>query len=118
MFWDRRNRIFLVGAPLALVPAAVFLPLFTCLVLTPSQAHHDWWPTLAPGNFALPKALFQGLIFTGLVFFQMAGSVLVGFASSWGGLRYVTLLAIPTSVLLLIITAYTGMFLAVVAAHL
>ncbi len=117
MFLDRRNRIFLVGAPLALVPAVVFLPLFSYLVLTPSQAHPGWWPMLASGNFALPKLLIQGLIFTGIAFFQMAGSVLVGFASSWGGLRYVTLVTIPTSLLLLTIAAYTGMFFALFAAH-
>ena len=117
MFWDRRNHLFLVGAPLAVVPAIVFLPLLTYLVLNPSQARSGWLPMLAPWNIAFSKLLLQGLIFTGLIFFQMAGSVLVGFASSWGGLRYVTLLAIPTSLLLLAIEAYTGMFLALFAAH-
>ncbi len=117
MFWDRRNQLFLFGAPLAMVPAVVFLPLLTYLVLNPSQAHSGWLPVLAPWNIAFSKLLLQGSIFTGLIFLQMAGSVLVGFASSWGGLRYVTLLAIPTSLLLLTIAAYTGIFLALFAAH-
>ena len=113
MFWDRRDRVFLLGAPLALVPAAAFLPLFTYTMLAPSQMR----ATTQPAG-ALPGLLLQGLAFTALVFVQMAGSVLVGFASTWGGLRYVTLLAIPTFLLLLIIAAYTGMFFAVFAAHL
>ena len=115
MFWDRRDRVFLVGAPMALVPAAAFLPLFASLVLAP--LHTGPWSVLAFGKWTLPGLLLQGLSCTGLIFLQMAGSVLLGFASSWGGLRYVTLLAVPAFLLLLMIAAYTGFFFALFAAR-
>ena len=117
MFWDRRDRIFLVGAPLALVPAAAFLPLFAYLVLVPSRIDPGPISALVFGKLASQALLLQGLSFTALVFLQMVGSVLVGFASSWGGLRFVTLLAVPVFLLLLMIAAYTGIFFAVFAAR-
>jgi hypothetical protein len=117
MFWDRRDRVFLVGTPLALVPAAAFLPLFAYLVLLPPQVHAHSSSTLILGMLRSQGLLLQGLAFTGLVFLQMAGAILVGFASSWGGLRFVTLLAVPACLLLLMIAAYTGIFFAVFAAR-
>jgi hypothetical protein len=116
MFWDRRDRIFLVGAPLALVPAAAFLPLFAYLVLVPSRIDPGPISALACGKLA-QALLLQGLNFTALVFLQIVGCVLVGFASSWGGLRFVTLLAVPVFLLLLMIAAYTGIFFAAFAAR-
>lgn len=113
MFWDRRNRIFLLGAPMALLPSLAFLPLFTYLALAPSQTHAG-----SQSASYFQGLILQGLLFSTLVFLQMAGSVLVGFASSWGGLRFVALLAIPTFLLLLIVAAYTGIFFAVFVAHL
>ena len=106
MFWNRRDRIFLLGAALAFAPALTFLPLFTYLLLAPSHAHFG----------SASATVTRGLILTGLVFLQMTGSVLVGFASSWGGLRFVALLAVAASLLLLLIACYTGVFIAVFAA--
>ena len=117
MFWDRRDRIFLLGAPLALVAAAAFLPVFTFLVLAPSQAYDGLPLAVILGKLALPGLLLQVLSFAGLVFLQMAGATLLGFASSWGGLRFATLLAVPAVLLLLMIAAYTGVFFAVFAAR-
>ena len=116
MFWNRRDRIFLAGTPLALVPAAAFLPLFAYSVLIPPQIGHSPF-ALVFGQLAAQSLLLQGLSFTALIFLQLAGSVLVGFASSWGGLRFLTLLAVPVFLLLLIIAAYTGIFFAVFAAR-
>jgi len=115
MFWDRRDRIFLTGAPLALVPAAAFLPFFAYSILIPSRIGSGSTFALVFGKLASQPLLLQGLSFTALIFLQMAGSVLVGFASSWGGLRFVTLLAVPVFLLLLMIAAYTGIFFAVFA---
>ena len=103
MLWERRNRIFLLGAPLALVPAVAFLPLFAFLLLSPSS-----------GRIPLESAW----IFPGLVFLEISGIVLIGFASSRGGLRYVTLLAVAASLLLMMVAAYTGIFFGVFAAPL
>lgn len=101
MLWESRNRIFLMGAPLALVPAVAFLPLFTFLMLRASSG---------------PIHLQATWIFTGLVFLEISGIVLIGFASSWGGLRYVSLLAVAASLLLMMVAAYTGLFFGVFAA--
>lgn len=95
MFWARRDRVFLVGAPLALVPAVAFLPLFAFLMLSPLGGH---------------IGLRAAWIFPGLVFLELSGVVLIGFASSWGGLRFVTLLAAAVSALLSMIAVYTGFF--------
>ncbi len=100
MDWERRDKVFLTGAPLAMVPAAAFLPLFAYLVITPSFAHAALWPAA---------------IFSTLVFAQMLGSVLVGFAGSRGRFSYVTLLAVATVGLLMGIAAYTGFFCAAFA---
>jgi len=101
---------------MALVSAAAFLPLFAYLVLAPSQAHAGL-AGLVLEKLTVQGLLCQGLSFTALVFLQMAGSVLLGFASSWGGLRFVTILAVPAFLLLLMIAAYTGIFFAVFAAR-
>jgi hypothetical protein len=50
-----------------------------------------------------------------LVFAQVLGSVLVGFAGFRPRIGYVSLLAATTSVFLLVVAAYTGLFFAIFA---
>jgi hypothetical protein len=100
MDWERRDKVFLAGAPLAMVPAAAFLPLFAYLVIAPQLVGASPW---------------SAAMIATLVFVQMLGSVLVGFAAYRGGFSYVTLLAVATVGLLLAVAAYTGFFCAAFA---
>jgi hypothetical protein len=105
--WERRNRVFLLGAPLAVVPAVAFLPLFTYVVIGPASP-------------ATPPALlhpWSALIFSTLVLLWMFGSVLIGFAGFRRELSFVTLFAVATVVFLLVVAAYTGLFFAVFAGR-
>jgi hypothetical protein len=102
MNWDRRNQVFLLGAPLAVVPAVAFLPAFVFVFLRDPLVRalpgfHLW--------FAFPI----------LVFAQVFGSVLVGFSGFRPRIGYITLLAAATSVFLMVVAAYTGMFFAIFA---
>jgi hypothetical protein len=84
MNWDRRNQVFLLGAPLAVVPAVAFLPAFVFVFL----------------RYPIVKTL-------------------PGFQLWFAGFRprigYVSLLAAATSVFLLVVAAYTGLFFAIFA---
>jgi hypothetical protein len=108
MDWERRDKLFLAGAPLAVIPALAFLPLFTFLVIHPSL-------TLAVSS-ARPT-LWMAAFFPALVFAQMLGSVLVGFAGLRGSFSYVTFLAAATAIVLMVIAGYTGLFFAIFAGR-
>ena len=100
MNWDRRSQIFLLGAPMAVIPAVAFLPTFVFVFLKYPMS------TVLPG--------FQlWFIFTILVFAQVLGSILVGFAGFRPRFEYVTFLAAATSVFLMVVAAYTGLFFAI-----
>jgi len=102
MNWERRNQVFLLGAPLAVVPAVAFLPAFVFVFLR--------YPIVR----ALPG--FQlWFAFPLLVFAQVLGSVLVGFAGCRPRIGYVSLLAAATSMSPLVVAAYTGLFFAIFA---
>jgi hypothetical protein len=105
--WERRDRVFLLGAPLAVVPAVAFLPLFTYVVIGPAPP-------------AAPQVLFHpwsALIFSTLVLLWMFGSVLVGFTGFRREFSFVTVFAVATVVFLLVVAAYTGLFFAVFASR-
>lgn len=102
MNWERRNRVFLLGAPLALIPAVAFLPLFVFVFLR-------FFPTAAPHSAACLAIAFPVLVLA-----QTLGTVLVGFAGFRGRLGYVTFLAAATLVLLVIVQGYTGLFFGIV----
>jgi hypothetical protein len=60
MQWKRREALFFQGAPLALIPALCFLPVFAYLILTPCFPHA---PLVALAAFpALVVAEVWGLI--------------------------------------------------------
>ena len=109
MDWERRDRIFLLGAPLAVIPAVAFLPAFVFVFLRNLAA-----TSLPPGPRPGPHP-WLALVFPILVFAQVLGSVLIGYAGFRTRLGYVTLLAMATSVLLLVVAAYTGLFFAIFA---
>jgi len=101
MDWDRRDRVFQVGAPLAVVPAVAFLPLFVFVFLRSALA-------LQPLPYG--RAVALALAFPVLIFAQILGTVLVGFAGFRARIGYITLLAMATSVFLTVVAAYTGLF--------
>lgn len=102
MNWDRRNQVFLLGAPLAVIPAVAFLPAFVFVFLRYPilRTHFHLWEVLA---------------FAVLVFAQILGSVLVGFAGFSARVGYISVLAMATTVFLMVVAAYTGLFFAVFA---
>ena len=106
MDWERRDRIFLLGAPLALIPAVAFLPVFVFVFLRSALA----MTPLSPN-----RLLWLALAFPVLVFAQVLGSILVGFAGFRVRLDYVTFLAMATAVFLLIVASYTGLFFGIFA---
>ena len=99
MQWERREALFFQGAPLALIPAIVFLPALAYLVLTPRFAHA---PLVATAVFPL-----------------------LGVAEIWGIVKLVrsvqqdfdllTILAFGVFVVLAVIAIYTGFWLAALA---
>ena len=105
MHWDRPNQVFLLGAPLALIPAVAFLPAFAFIFLRSPLA-------LTP----LPAHLrYLALVFPLLVFSQVLGSILIGFAAFRPRLTHITLLTMAAAVFLFVVSTYTGLFLALAA---
>src|SRR5882724_9846172 len=103
MNWDRRDRVFLLGAPIAAIPAVAFLPLFVYVFLRLSSTNSSAHP------------LGGVLAFSILVFAEMLGLILVGFAGFQAKFGYVTFLATALSVLVGVVSAYTGLFFAIFA---
>jgi hypothetical protein len=98
-----RERAFMIGAPLAIVPALCVLPAVVFLVIIPRVAH----------------ARLIALI--GLPFCALAGSfglwklALGAVEKPWG---IFNVLSFGALLVLLVIAGYTGLFLALVAAKL
>lgn len=92
-----RERAFMVGAPLAIVPALVFLPAVVFLIIFPRVAHGR-----AIGMFVLPVCALAG----SLGLWKLAlGAV----QKPWG---IFNVLSFGALVVLLVIAGYTGLFLA------
>jgi hypothetical protein len=92
-----RERTFLVGAPLAIVPALAFLPALMFLIVFPQVAHGRM-----VGLFLLPLCAVAGSL--GLWTLAM-GAV----QKPWG---LFNLLSFSALMILVIIAGYTGFFLA------
>ena len=103
MNWDHRNRVFLLGAPIAAIPAVAFLPLFVYVFLQ------------LPSTRSPSHALVSVLAFSILAFAEMLGVILVGFAGFRAKFGYVTFLATALSVFVGVVSAYTGLFFAIFA---
>jgi hypothetical protein len=92
-----RERMFVVGAPLAVFPALVFLPTVMFLIVFPQVAHGRMI-----GLVLLPPCLFSGSV--GL--WKLAlGAV----EKPWG---IFNVLSFGALFILLVIAGYTGLFLA------
>lgn len=100
MNWRERERAFYVGAPLAIVPALCFLPAVMFLVVAPAVPHARVIAAVALPALALAGAIGLWKLAIGAV--QRPFGILN--ALSAGAL-----------LVLLIIAAYTGMFLAMAA---
>jgi len=98
-----RERAFLIGAPLAIVPALIFLPAVMFLIVFPQVAHGR-----AIGLFVLPACALAGSF--GLWKLAM-GAV----QKPWG---IFNVLSFGALLVLLAIAGYTGLFLALMTLKL
>jgi len=99
MTWRERERAFYLGAPLAIVPALGFLPAVMFLLVAPKVAHGR-----AIAGMVLPAL---GLV-SGFGLWKLAlGAVERPFG-------ILNALSVGALLVLLVIAAYTGLFLALV----
>lgn len=98
-----RERAFMIGAPLAVVPALVFLPAVTFLIVFPRVAHGR-----AIGMFVLPICALTGSF--GL--WKLATGAV---QKPWG---IFNILSFGVLMVLLVIAGYTGLFLALMTMKL
>src|SRR5271169_3127181 len=101
--WRERERAFLIGAPLAIVPALIFLPAVTFLIVFPRVTHGR-----AIGLMVLPACALTGSF--GLWKLAM-GAV----EKPWG---IFNVLSFGALLVLLVIAGYTGSFLALMTLKL
>ena len=99
----QRERAFLIGAPLAIVPALLFLTSVTFLIVFPQIAHGR-----ALGTVVVLLCALAG----GLGLWKLALGVV---QRPWG---IFNALCFGALVVLLVIAAYTGIFLALMASRL
>lgn len=97
MTWKERERAFFIGAPLAIIPALSFLPAVMFLIVSPAVAHGELIATLV-----LP--VFAGASAAGL--WKLAISAVQSPFNILNALSFGALL------ILLMISTYTGLFLA------
>jgi hypothetical protein len=95
-----RERSFIIGAPLAIIPALVFLPSITFLIVFPRVAHGR-----AIGMFTVVVCLVTGS-------FGLWKLALGAVQKPWG---IFNILNFGALLVLLVIAAYTGLFLALLA---
>src|ERR1700691_164230 len=101
--WQARERAFMIGAPLAIVPALVFLPAVTFLVVFPRVAHGR-----VIGFFALLACALVGC-------FGLWNLATGAVQKPWG---IFNVLSFGALLVLLVIAAYTGLFLALMTVKL
>ena len=97
MTLKERERAFLLGAPLAIIPALAFLPAVTLLVVFPRVAHGR-----AIGMFVVPACALAGS-------FGLWKLALGAVQTPWG---IFNVLCFGALLVMLVIAAYTGLFLA------
>ena len=103
MTWKDRERAFYLGAPLAIIPALGFLPTFVFLVVNPIIAHAWIIAAIVLPAFALVSSFGLWKLATGAV--QRPFGIL-------------NALSVGALLVLLVIAAYTGLFLAVLTLKL
>ena len=98
-----RERALMIGAPLAIVPALVFLPTVIFLIIFPRVAHGR-----AIGILSMPICLLTG----GCGLWKLATGVV---QKPWGLFNF---LNVGMLLVLVVIAAYTGLFLALLTVKL
>lgn len=101
--WKERERAFLIGAPLAIVPALGFLPAVTFLIVFPQVAHGR-----AIGIVVLPVCALVSC-------FGLWKLALGAVQKPWG---IFNVLSFGALLVLLVIAGYTGLFLALMTLKL
>lgn len=96
MTWRQRERWVYWGAPLAIMPALAFLPLFVVLVVPPRVEHAGWWAALLFP--AMAAAEFVG------IYHLARGCVARPF-------NLLTMISFGAVLVLLVIVTYTGVFM-------
>ena len=102
MDWQRRERLLVTGAPLAVVPAFAFLPAIVYLVISP-QIHHG-------------RALAI-VVFPLLVVAEALGISRLARCFLPQHFDLITFFACVTMIVLIVIAVYTGLFLAAFAGR-
>jgi hypothetical protein len=98
-----RERAFMIGAPLAIVPALVFLPAVTFLIVFPQVAHGRTIGLCVVPACALASCFGLWKLATGAV------------QKPWG---IFNILSFGALLVLLVIAGYTGLFLALMTLKL
>jgi len=98
-----RERAFLIGAPLAIIPALAFLPAITFLIIFPRIAHGRAIGFLVVPACALTSSLGLWKLALGAV------------QKPWG---IFNALSFGALIVLLVIAGYTGLFLALMTLNL
>jgi len=102
MTWKERERAFFIGAPLAIVPALGFLPAIIFLIVTPIIGYGTVLAIFVLPALALAGSFWLWKLATGAV--ERPFNIL-------------NVLSFGALVVLLVIAAYTGLFLAFVASN-
>lgn len=102
MTWKERERAFFVGAPMAIVPALGFLPAIMFLIVSPAIRH---------------AKLAAGLILPALALAGSFGLWKLAIGAVERPFNILNVLSFGALVVLLVIAAYTGLFLAFVASN-
>ncbi|MBI1741333.1 MAG: hypothetical protein HYR57_10715 [Candidatus Koribacter versatilis] len=103
MTWKERERAFYIGAPLAIVPALGFLPAVMFLIVVPRFAHARAMALVVLPAFALVSSY---------------GLWKLAISAVQRPLGILNALSVGALLVLLIIAAYTGLFLALVTVRL
>jgi hypothetical protein len=103
MTLKERERAFLIGAPLAIVPALIFLPAVTFLIAFPQVAHGR-----AMGFVVVPACALASS-------FGLWKLALGAVEKPWG---IFNVLSFGALMVLLVIAGYTGLFLALMTVNL
>jgi len=101
--WKERERAFLIGAPLAVIPALAFLPAVIFLIVFPRVAHGR-----AIGMLVVPACALTSC-------FGLWKLALGAVQKPWG---IFNVLSFGALLVLLVIAGYTGIFLALMTLQL
>lgn len=100
MDWRGRERLLFWGAPLAIIPALLFLPAFVALVFAPRVSHAIVWSVL---------------VFPILLCAEVAGIWKLARGCVEPPFNLLTMLSFGAMLVLLVIVTYTGVFLVALA---